>query len=82
MVTATQTNKEQFLQQGYLKVEGVLDPETVLDPIIQEYHGVLDDLANDLFASGRISSRYEDLGFDERLMKIYQEKKTDIGQMI
>ena len=73
MVTATQTNKEQFLQQGYLKVEGVLDPETVLDPIIQEYHGVLDNLANDLFASGRISSRYEGLGFDERLIKIYQE---------
>ena len=73
MIAATQTNKEQFLQQGYLKVEGLLDPETVLDPIIQEYHGVLDDLANDLFASGRISSRYEDLGFDERLMKIYQE---------
>jgi hypothetical protein len=59
MVTAIQTNKEHFLQHGFVKVEGVRDPETVLDPIIYEYHGVLDNLADELFVSGRISSRYE-----------------------
>lgn len=73
MVTATKNITEQFAEQGYVKVEGVLDPETVLDPIIEEYHGVLDQLATDLFAEGQISSEFKDLPFDKRLIKIYQE---------
>ena len=73
MVTANRTITEQFAEQGFVKVEGVLDPETVLDPIINEYHGVLDQLAADLFAKGEISSPFTELPFDERLIKIYQE---------
>ena len=73
MVIANKTLTEQFAEQGFVKVEGVLDPETVLDPIIEEYHGVLDSLAADLFAEGQISSEFSDLPFDERLIKIYQE---------
>ncbi len=73
MVTATRTIKEDFDRQGFVQVEGVLDPKTVLDPIIEEYHGVLDSLASDLFESGQISSKFEGLPFDQRLIKIYQE---------
>ena len=73
MVTANKTLTEQFAEQGFVKVEGVLDPETVLDPIIEEYRGVLDSLAADLFNDGTISSEFADLPFDERLIKIYQE---------
>lgn len=73
MVTASKTIKDTFDRQGFVQVEGVLDPKTVLDPIIEEYHGVLDNLANDLFEAGEISSRYEELSFDERVIKIYQE---------
>jgi phytanoyl-CoA hydroxylase len=73
MVTASKTIAEQFLEKGFVKVEGVLDPATVLDPVIEEYHGVLDNLAADLFGAGEISSRFEELPFDKRLIKIYQE---------
>ena len=73
MVTASKTIAEQFLEKGFVKVEGVLDPATVLDPVIEEYHGVLDSLAADLFEAGEISSRFEELPFDKRLIKIYQE---------
>ena len=73
MVTASKTLTEKFAEQGFVKVDGVLDPETVLDPIIKECHGVLDSLANDLFSQGKISSDFADLPFDERLIKIYQE---------
>jgi len=73
MVTASKTIAEQFAEKGFVKVEGVLDPATVLDPIIEEYHGVLDNLAADLFGAGEISSRFEELPFDKRLIKIYQE---------
>jgi len=73
MVTVNKTLTEQFSEQGFVKVESVLDPETVLDPIIAEYHGVLNSLAADLFDDGKISSEFSDLSFDERLIKIYQE---------
>lgn len=63
----------QFEEQGYLVVGGLLDPEADLDPIIEEYKGVLDRLAQDLVASGQITSTYADLTFGERLIRIYQE---------
>lgn len=60
MVTMSKTLTEQFAKQGFVKVEGVLDPESVLDPIIEEYHGVLNQLASDLYEAGKISSKFED----------------------
>ncbi|MCC6792458.1 MAG: phytanoyl-CoA dioxygenase family protein [Thermomicrobiales bacterium] len=64
---------EQFRNDGYLVVDGLLDPERDLDPVIAEYEGVLDRLAAELFASGAISSTYSDLPFSERLVRIYAE---------
>lgn len=63
----------QFEEEGYLVVEDLFDPENDLDPIIAEYHQVLENLAADLHAAGEISSRYEELPFGERLIRIYQE---------
>lgn len=62
-----------FDEEGYLVVEGLLDPVADLDPIIEEYKGVLDQLAADLYASGEITSLHEELPFGERLIRIYQE---------
>ena len=64
---------EQFREQGYVKVDGALDPATYLDPVISEYAGVLDALARELFAAGEISSTYEELSFGERLIRICAE---------
>jgi hypothetical protein len=69
----TKAQVEQFKEQGYLLVQGLLDPEKDLDPIIEEYKGVLDQLARDLYAEGKISSLYEELPFGERLIQIYRE---------
>ena len=80
MVTMSKTLTDQFAEQGFVKVEGVLDPESVLDPINEEYHGVLDQLASDLYEAGKISSKFEDLPFDARLIKIYQETKQAHSQ--
>lgn len=63
----------QFEEQGYLVVEQVLSPTADLDPIIEEYKGVLERLAQDLYAKGEISSTYDDLPFGQRLIRIYQE---------
>jgi hypothetical protein len=73
MSALSQQQVEQFQEQGFLKVEGVLDPATYLDPVIDEYAGVLDSLAKELFASGEISSTYDELPFGERVTRIYAE---------
>ena len=63
-----------FQSEGYLVIKGLFDPAADLDPVIAEYAGVLDRLVNILFESGEISSRYEELSFSQKLIKIQQEK--------
>lgn len=62
-----------FQEQGYLLVRGLLEVETDLDPIMQEYEGVLDNLARELYAEGTIASPYDELPFGERVTRIYGE---------
>jgi ectoine hydroxylase-related dioxygenase (phytanoyl-CoA dioxygenase family) len=64
---------EHFQQEGFLVVEQLLDPERDLDPILTEYAGVLDRLAEELLACGAIASLHRDLPFSERLVQIYAE---------
>ena len=73
MNALSQQQVEQFQEQGFLKVEGVLDPATYLDPVIHEYEGVLDSLAKELCAAGELSSTYEGLPFGERVTRVYAE---------
>lgn len=71
----TNTQIEQFHDQGYLLVKGLLDPAKDLSPIIEEYKGVLNTLAQDLYDQGKISNTYADLPFGERFIKICIETK-------
>ena len=64
-----------FEEFGFLKIENLIDPEKIIDPIVNEYHTVLSNLADELYADGKISSKYEDLPFGERVTKIYAESK-------
>lgn len=73
MAVATSSVAKTFHEQGFVKVEGVLDPETVLDPVIEEYKEVLDSLVSELYEAGEIESEYKGLDFDERILKVYQE---------
>lgn len=62
-----------FDRDGYLVLRGVLDKERDLDPIASEFASVLDRLASELYAAGRIASKYEDLSFSDRLTQINAE---------
>ena len=64
-----------YHEEGYVLVKGIFDPEKDIDPVIEEYKGVLDNLAQDLCDSGEITSRHEELPFAERLIAIYQGKR-------
>lgn len=74
MVTVSKSKiVEEFNDKGFVQVEGVLDPEKILDPVIEEYRGVLDRYASEKFEEGAISSKYESLEFEARFLKIWQE---------
>ena len=50
-------NKDQidhFDEFGFVVVEDVLDRATVLDPVIREYDGIMDDLRAGWMAEGRL----------------------------
>ena len=66
---------EEFADRGFVVVASVLDPATVLDPIIAEYEDVLGRLAEDLYRHDEIDSRYEELPFEERLLPLYRDKE-------
>ena len=63
MATLTLEHKQHFEEFGFVKIQGLLDPKEVIDPVISEYKIVLDNLADQLFDNGKIQSKYEDLEF-------------------
>jgi len=69
----TVEQKEHFEEYGFVHVPDVFDPEGTIDPVIDEYAGVLDSLADKLYSEGVISSTHSDLEFGERVTKIYGE---------
>ena len=62
-----QTAIEQFRAEGYLVVEGVLDLERDVQPVLDEYAALLDELASRWHVEGKLSSLYPHLPFGERL---------------
>ncbi len=62
-----------FDEYGFVIVRDVFSSEEDIDPVIEEYKTVLDNLARELFEAEEISSLYEELPFSERLIAIYQE---------
>jgi len=71
MLTATRL--EQFQEQGYLVVEDVLDLEKDIQPVVDEYTALLDELAERWHAEGKLSSANRDLPFGHRLTRILNE---------
>ena len=69
----TESQIAQFTDEGYLVLEEVLDPRADLDPVVDEYTAILEQVARDLFAAGKISSTWSDLPFAERLTRIQFE---------
>lgn len=71
MLTATRL--EQFQEEGYLVVDDVLDLEKDLQPVVDEYTALLDELAEWWHRDGKLSSSYQGLPFGHRLTKILNE---------
>jgi phytanoyl-CoA hydroxylase len=64
---------EYFAREGYFLAHGLLDPETDLQPVKQEYSLLLDGLAAEWCRQGKVSSPYHELPFAERVCKFTSE---------
>jgi len=69
----TPSQVEQYLEEGYLRLENVLDPEEDLGPVIRAYEGEVDKRARKLYGEGKISSLYDGEDFGHRLARIAAE---------
>ena len=59
MGTLNQKQLDHFEEFGFLKIDNILDPERVIDPIIEEYKIVLDNLAEKLYSENSITSKWK-----------------------
>ena len=54
MSKLTEKQLDYFEEFGFLPLNNVFDPQKILDPIIDEYHSVLDNLYSDLVKENRL----------------------------
>jgi len=66
-------DREHFNREGYVVIRNAFDPERWLTPLLREYTEILDRLAINLFAEGRISSTFDHLPFGERFIEVCAE---------
>ena len=64
---------DRFEEQGYVVAEGILDPVEDIGPIVAEYEALLDSMAEQWHAEGRLSSSFGALPFAERLTQVLAE---------
>jgi phytanoyl-CoA hydroxylase len=80
MRVLTPIQREQFETQGYVVVDGVLDPEEDFTPVLADFALLLDGISHALFFGGRIASAYEDLPFSDRLIQVSMESGLNLSQ--
>lgn len=68
----TPAQEESFARDGYLVVEGVLDKETIIQPVRDEYAALLDALYDAWHREGLVKIAPETLDFDGKLREAYR----------
>ena len=64
---------DSFNQNGYAVVREVLDDKKDIAPVFDEYSSILDRLISELYVSGELGEKYEDLSFLDRMAKFISE---------
>ena len=80
MVLTQSSLTERYKEQGYVIVEGLIDADQDLEPIISEYKDLLDTLASQKYKDGIISSTYSTLPFGHKLAAILNEAGAEFYQ--
>lgn len=83
MAALSSAQIQQFQDEGYLVVEDLLDVALDIQPIVDEYTQLVDELINRWYAEGKLPSAYRDLPFWRRLLKILESDVADeIGRYL
>ncbi len=72
MKALTDSQIQDFKENGYLLVEDALSPDD-LNPLIAEFDEIVDSGASRLYEEGEIDSEFKTEGFDTRLAKITEQ---------
>ena len=72
--------RRHFADEGFLIVADVLDPVRDIQPLMDEYARILDEVAASFRARGVIASEYQTLPFRERLILICLESGRSLSQ--
>ncbi|MBI2940252.1 MAG: phytanoyl-CoA dioxygenase family protein [Chloroflexi bacterium] len=72
MATFNQASVRRFREEGYLVAEGVLDVERDIQPVVDEYAELLEEVTERWYADGKLASTYRDLPFGQRLAKVLE----------
>ncbi len=71
-MSLTAQQLEQYAQDGFLILPEFFS-EAELMPVIEEINGLVDSLAERLYAAGKIQNKHADAGFETRLALLEQE---------
>ena len=71
--------KSQLERDSYVIVEEVFDPNTDFSPLYEEWTSILDDIVGRLTAEGALSSSFEQLPFEQRLVAVTEESGQQIS---
>jgi hypothetical protein len=80
MRVLTPTQRRQLDEEGYVVVEGTLDPDRDIAPVLAEYEEVLDGIAKALVAEGVLPSAYGEMPFTARLIQICVQSGRNFPQ--
>lgn len=81
MAVAQRVDLERFSTEGYVVIEGLLDPHEDLDPVREEYEELLDRLARGWHAAGMLPTTHADLPFPQRFARVLRDAKgVDVMQ--
>jgi len=72
-------SRERLRRDGYLVVEDVFDPVEDFGPLYADWQSILDDLAGRLIGEGLLTSAYESLPFEQRLLAVTAESRSNLG---
>lgn len=80
ITTFTDQFLNEFMEQGFVVVEHVFDLKKDLQPVIDDYTTRLDDYARQLYDAGKLTSRYEEIPFGQRFIRIIAESREPWSQ--
>lgn len=71
--------KARLQRDSYVIVDDIFDPAADLAPLYDQWNSVLDQIVTELMAKGVLTSTFDDLPFEQRLIAVTEESGQNIS---